>query len=189
MTTATFGPGRFQTEGQRMIDALKPDPAALDLRDIAISLGNICRFGGHIREFYSVADHSRFVARILQTRGEPPVVAMAGLVHDVVEVVTGDVIGPMKPIYGESLHRVEALWTPVVEKWFGLPVGITTAPAVKNADLTAYYIEVEQLRGWRAEGSTYTPMEWGLWMKPEAPGHSGYNWYDEVERLRKKLRT
>jgi hypothetical protein len=188
MTTHTFGPGRFQSESQRMYDALHPDPVALNLRDISISLGNICRFGGHIRTFYSVADHSRFVARILAVRGEPPVVQHAGLVHDVVEVVTGDVIGPMKPVYGESLKRVEDLWTPVVEKWFDLPIGSTTTPAVKSADLTAYYIEVEQLRGWRAEGATYTPVEYALWGKPEAPSHSGYNWYDAVERLRKKMR-
>jgi len=183
MTTTSFGPGRFQTEGQRMYDAMNPDPAALDLLDISISLGNICRFGGHIRSFYSVADHSRFVARILKSRGEPRAVQLAGLIHDVVEVVTGDVIGPMKEIYGESLAKVEALWTPVVEKWFGLPEAATHSSDVKHADLTAYFIETERLRGWRAQDSTYTHTEYSLWETPSTPYVGGGLWRDEVKKI------
>jgi len=187
MTTSVFGPGRFQSEGQRMYDALKPDVAALDLLDISISLGNICRFGGHIRNFYSVADHSRFVARILKARGEPQAVQLAGLVHDVVEVVTGDVIGPMKAIYGESLARVEDLWTPVVENWFGLLIGETKAPAVKDADLTAYFVETEQLRGWRAQGAEFTQAEYGWWETPSTPYVGGGLWRDEVKKVLDEL--
>jgi hypothetical protein len=182
MTTSTYGPGRFESASRKIFDALHPDPAALDLHDIAISLGNICRFGGHIRAFFSVADHSRFVARILETRGEPPIVQLAGLMHDVVEIITGDVISPMKAIYGENLEEVENLWTPVVEAWIGLPVRATWARPVKTADLAAYCIETRELRGWLPPGAGAYPSESLYWETPNGPYVSGVLWREAVKK-------
>jgi len=194
--TSILGPGRFWSIHRKVFDALHPELSDLDvlnLEDIAISLGNICRFGGHLRIFYSVACHSRFVARILQARRFPNEVAFAGLVHDVVEIITGDVISPMKPVFGEGLKEVENLWTPVVEKWFGLPEGATKAPEVKDADLTAYYIENKILRGW--EGQHVDHLEdialpiaalayADLLHTPLLPQPAGQEWYLEVKRRR-----
>jgi hypothetical protein len=38
-------------------DLADPRPEQIDLRDIAGALSKICRFGGHCRQFYSVAEH------------------------------------------------------------------------------------------------------------------------------------
>lgn len=193
--TSILGPGRFWSIQRRVFDALHPELAdleVLNLEDIAASLGNICRFGGHLHVFYSVADHSRFVARILMAHGVSDQVVFSGLVHDVVEIITGDVVSPMKPVFGEGLKEVERLWTPIVEKWFGLPEGATKAPEVKEADLAAYYIENETLRGWQGQHvdhleDTVLPkaaMAYSsLWQKPLLPRDAGIEWLREVSRI------
>jgi 5'-deoxynucleotidase YfbR-like HD superfamily hydrolase len=71
---------------------LDPDPAEVDARDIAHALSNICRFSGHVREFYSVAEHCIRVSLEL-----PPDLALAGLLHDASEAYLVDVPRPLKP--------------------------------------------------------------------------------------------
>ena len=57
-------PGPYlQTVSGRWVNPFDPDPEQLDIGDIARALANQCRFGGHCRVFYSVAQHSVIVSR------------------------------------------------------------------------------------------------------------------------------
>ena len=64
----------IQTYTGRAFDLLDPRPEQIDPLDIAHALSQICRFTGHVREFYSVAQHSVLVACIV-----PEPLALAAL--------------------------------------------------------------------------------------------------------------
>ena len=65
----------------------------VDINDIAHALSNICRFTGHVRDFYSVAQHSLLVSHLV---GGSPRMRMLGLLHDASEAYLGDVSSPLK---------------------------------------------------------------------------------------------
>lgn len=110
---------------------------AVLIDDIAHALANICRFGGHTREFYSVAQHSVIVSNIV-----PKEDALWGLLHDAAEAYMGDMTRPLKdlmPGFKEIEKRVEA----EIFELMGLKGGIP--PSVKYADLVMLATERRDL--------------------------------------------
>jgi uncharacterized protein len=90
-------PGPYlQTVSGRRVNPFDPDPEQLDAGDIARSLANQCRFGGHCRVFYSVAQHSVIVSRLVEERGGDAEDAFAALMHDAAEAYLGDMPHPLK---------------------------------------------------------------------------------------------
>ncbi len=75
------------------------DPQMRDVRieDIAHALSMACRFGGHTKNFYSVAEHS--VRCAIMMRDELPdnfELQLHTLLHDASEAYIGDVVRPLK---------------------------------------------------------------------------------------------
>ena len=70
---------------------LDPRSDDVDIKDIAHSLALTCRFNGQCNLFYSVAQHSVFVSRLVT-----PSQALAALLHDSTEAYLGDIIRPIK---------------------------------------------------------------------------------------------
>lgn len=116
---------------------LEPRAQEVRIEDIAHSLSMLCRFGGHCRRFYSVAEHSVHVARLL-----PPHLALWGLLHDASEAYVCDLPTPLKrmiPAYEEIEARVQE----VIADRFSLP---REMPAeVKAADHAMLLAEARQL--------------------------------------------
>jgi hypothetical protein len=91
------GPGPYlQTVSGRWVNPFDPDPSQLDAGDIARALANQCRFGGHSRVFYSVAQHSVIVSRLVEERGGDVEDVFAALMHDATEAYLGDMPHPLK---------------------------------------------------------------------------------------------
>ena len=89
-------------------DFLLPDPALMTLRNIARPLSRICRFGGHIPEFYSVAEHCVRATDAAQSRGCTDDQQLAILMHDAAEAFCGDCVKPLKVLLGQSYSDVES---------------------------------------------------------------------------------
>jgi len=68
-----------------------PEPQDVHLADIAHALSNVCRFAGHVREHYSIAQHS-----VLVSEAVPADAALWGLLHDAAEAYTGDLSRPIR---------------------------------------------------------------------------------------------
>jgi 5'-deoxynucleotidase YfbR-like HD superfamily hydrolase len=90
-------PGPYlQTVSGRRVNPFDPDPDQIDIGDIGRALANQCRFGGHCRVFYSVAQHSVIVSEIVERRGGDVEDVFAALMHDASEAYLGDMPHPVK---------------------------------------------------------------------------------------------
>ena len=83
----------FTTSTGIVFNILEPE---FVLEDIAHALSNTCRFAGHCSEFYSVAEHSVLVSKLMEELdlGDP----MIGLMHDGHEAYLSDVPSPLKQL-------------------------------------------------------------------------------------------
>jgi hypothetical protein len=123
--------GAIATYSGRIVYPLNPDPADLDIEDIAHALSNQCRFTGHTKYFYSVAQHSYLASLYV-----PQKWALWGLLHDASEAYLSDMARPIKkmPEFGEFyLAAEDRLMGAVVER-FGLEPILPMPQAVKEVD-------------------------------------------------------
>ena len=112
----------IQTYTGKHVDPFNLRPEQIDIQDIAHSLSLQCRFNGHCKEFYSVAEHSIRVSNIL-----PAEFKLWGLLHDATEAYLGDIITPIKkelcvfgPLGDDSLKIIEEWAAKVIAQKFGL---------------------------------------------------------------------
>ena len=77
-------------------DPIEPEEDLIDIKDIAHSLSLVCRGNGHVKHFYSVAQHSIACALEAKARGYSDMVFLACLLHDASEAYLSDVTRPVK---------------------------------------------------------------------------------------------
>ena len=130
----------IQTFTGRQFWPLDPHPEEVCIEDIAHALSNICRYTGHVREFYSVADHSIRVARIV-----PAPDALWGLLHDASEAYICDVARPVKqyPGFGELYRQIEDRLMLCICEAFNLPA--EQPASIKPADNILLHTERRDL--------------------------------------------
>lgn len=78
----------------KKVHILNPTPDEIDIDDIAHALSMICRFTGHVSQFYSVAEHSLRVAKYASKPNK-----LWGLLHDASEAYLNDIASPFKRSY------------------------------------------------------------------------------------------
>lgn len=135
----TADPIWILTASGRRFNLDEPRAEDVDPLDLAHALSNLCRFGGHVREHYSVAQHSVLVSEIV---GRP--FRLAGLLHDAGEAYVGDVVGMLARRL-PAFRVVETRILDVVAERFGLPRWQLDAPEVKHADAVALLTERKSL--------------------------------------------
>ncbi len=135
----TFNNTWIQTYTGIQVWPLDPHPDQIDIRDIAHSLSMLCRFNGHCRQFYSVAEHSVHVSNIVS-----PVNRIWGLLHDAAEAYLSDIPKPVKQSL-DQFHQLEERMLAVIANRFGLTTEIPEE--VHDADMTMLATEKRVLMG------------------------------------------
>ena len=94
----------LETVSGRKINVTNPDPATIEITDIAWALSRMPRFSGHSIPYipYSVAQHCIQVAKELAPHG--PRIQLHGLLHDAAEAYINDLPSPVKHI--PEIHAV-----------------------------------------------------------------------------------
>lgn len=125
----------------KKFDIDNPLICMVDIIDIAHSLSMQCRFNGHTKTFYSVAEHSVHLSRQISQEG-----ALCGLLHDASETYTGDIV---KPIKNRAFGRLEDRILPVIMGAFDVRVRRIDVKRIireiKEADLRMMATEKAQL--------------------------------------------
>jgi hypothetical protein len=88
---------------------LNPDIYQIDIDDIAHALSLMCRGNGHIKHFYSVAQHSLNCAKEARARKYSKRVQLACLLHDGSEAYLSDITRPVKKYLTSYLEMEEDL--------------------------------------------------------------------------------
>jgi hypothetical protein len=137
-------PTWITTASGRSFDLNEPDPFRITVEDIGEHLSKLCRFTGACRPFYSVAQHSCIVAKLLPER-----LRLAGLLHDAAEAYTGDWSSPMKVLVRELapglLEQIHKNIERAVEARFDLRLSAADHALIKHADLVALATEKRDL--------------------------------------------
>jgi len=137
------------TSSGRHFSYLDPRPEDIHILDIAQGLSNECRYAGHSRSFYSVAQHAWLASQIV-----PREFALEALLHDAAEAYCKDIPRPLKdllPDYREIEARIDA----TVRATFGLPANKSVA--VRHADLALLATERRDLMP--ADGAPWKLLE------------------------------
>lgn len=114
------------------LDLADPQLDQITLDDIAGGLSKLCRFGGQIETFYSVAEHCVHCAEQAELDGLPIETQIACLMHDAAEAFIGDMVKPLKimmPEYKAVEENVES----VIRIKFGID-GFANSDHVRKID-------------------------------------------------------
>jgi hypothetical protein len=117
-------------------DFCAPAASEFTIEDIAHGLGNICRYSGQCRRFYSVAEHSILVSETAEG------FEFEALLHDAAEAFLGDITRPLKQMLPEY-KRIEAEVERAILDRFGVVWPLPTE--VKQADLRVLAAEQKQI--------------------------------------------
>lgn len=162
----------------RKFSPLNPKPDQVEREDIAHSLALKCRWTGHCKEFYSIAEHSIRVKRLIEKWGGGYMQQLDGLLHDAGETYLADVASPIKmavalctPRGPEKYNETEAVIMEAIYEHFGL--GLFTEAShniVKRADEIMLITEARDLLhgteewGWQSvyepDGEIIRPLPW-----------------------------
>jgi hypothetical protein len=137
----------IQTFSGKKFRHMWPLSEDVDLNDIARGLSLLCRFGGQIRTFYSIAQHAVLVSQYCD-----PNDALEGLHHDDSEGLgCVDIPRPLKRAPGMEVYRMyERLTMKAIEKKFNLR---PEPESVKLADSRMLVTEARDLFQQKCEWS------------------------------------
>lgn len=111
----------METSTGGKIHIFDPQPGEIRLEDIVHACGYTCRYGGHCKTHYSVAQHSVHVADVVKDRGGNATLQLQALLHDAAEAYIGDLPRPVK-MWMSQFQDLDAYLTGKIMEVFGVPL-------------------------------------------------------------------
>lgn len=152
---------------------------SLSIEEIAASLSKQCRYNGHTKAFYSVAEHSVHVSRMVDNDYK-----LAALLHDASEAYVSDLPRPLKKAMGTDFSKFEDKAMESVARKFGLEVEDFHSKAVKDADNAMLYYETKELMHYHPIWETFYDKQFNefepsiLCLNPEEANNLFLNEYE-----------
>lgn len=116
--TSQVTEGWIGLHGGGAIHFAAPLPGEIILDDIAHSLSQLCRYNGHTKRLYSVAEHSCHLSDWIMRHGGTPQDGLTALHHDDAEYVIGDMARPLK-VTMPQFKAAEAVLDEAIARKFG----------------------------------------------------------------------
>lgn len=163
--------GWMETFTGKQFYFMRPTPEMIDVEDIAHALGKLCRYGGHTRRFYSVAEHCVHLAKWVIRQGGDAQLALEALMHDASEGYLVDMPRPIKA----KLSQYKAI-EDVLSQAIALKFGLTypNRHIIHEADSRILVDERAQAMSksgneWGIDGLTGLGVTLHFWTPEEAP--------------------
>lgn len=174
----------------KVFDLINPKPEMVCIEDIAHSLAYTCRYTGHTRQFYSVAQHCVLMAENPDLPGDP----MVKLLHDAGETYLGDIAKPWKRLLWvekkqESTFPIERvkIFEQRIQAVIGeaLGVDLSYSAEVKESDIRMAATEIRDVMKMGPD------FIWGYDLSnpvkevifPWSPDHAEHRFLDAYKRL------
>lgn len=125
------------TQSGQQLDLLRPNASMIKPADIAHALSRLCRFNGHTRAHYSVAQHSLIVASLVLVEHQ-----LVALLRDATEAYIGDMTRPLKALMLEYRYVEDQIWLALCDRF---DIQIDLPGCVKQADMVALATERRDL--------------------------------------------
>lgn len=124
---------RMRTFTGRVFSIDDPRPSHVDVRDIAHHLSIENRYGGAVREPYSVAQHS-----VIVSENVPACYALEALLHDAAETYLGDLIRGVKrwvdSVSDGAFSELERDWLAAIFEALGVRPTQFSHASIKRVD-------------------------------------------------------
>lgn len=148
-----FKENEIRTFSGIAMNVFEPTIEMISIEDIAHSLSMQCRFGGHLKKFYSVAEHCTNAVKLV-----PEEHRLAALLHDASEAYLLDMPSPIKCRMPEY-KAIEKKLMEVIAYKFGFEYPLH--PFVKNADVVLLHEEWSSLvMDFKVSAFRCGPQEW-----------------------------
>jgi len=122
----------------KWVNVFDSDPESISILDIAHALSFQCRFGGHLKQFYSVAQHSIWCYEEAKRRKLTKRAQLSALMHDASEAFLVDIPRPIKMKLPEYNEVEDKLMGVIAEKYgFDWPL----FKSIKDIDRLALELE------------------------------------------------
>ena len=136
-TENLYTPNCIRTFTGRYVNLKDPQQESIMPFDIAIGLARQCRFGGHTKKFYSVAQHSDWCRQTCELQyPDDASLAFKVLLHDAHEYILSDIPTPLKALMPEYDNIAEKLQE-TIHRRFGVIVTPREQAIIKDIDKRA----------------------------------------------------